>query len=189
MKEDVVCLRADDPYRQLAQLLLEVAPLLCNQLAGAAQVIGVGQGGNTGNLCRDRNAPRLTQASHPLQQRRVSTQAVAQPQSCHRKVLGEGAQNQQVGEFFHPALHAVAVAVLQKVAETFVHHQQCAAGGAADQNPLQQLLVDQLSGRIVWVAQKDDAGVRMYLFQHRIVQHKVLLLFEQVVFDAAGAAV
>ena len=75
-------------------------------------------------------------------------------------MLGEGAQNHQVREGIDPQLHAVFFRIVQKIAEAFVHHQHGSASRTADKDALQQLAVDQLSGRIVRVAQKDQIGLR-----------------------------
>ena len=153
------------------------------------QIFGVLERCNTGNLCRNRYAPRLTALVHPLQKRRICTQTITQPQPCHRIVLGEGAQNHQVREGIDPQLHAVFFRIVQKIAEAFIHHQHGAAGSTADKDALQQLAVDQLSGRIVRVAQKDQIGLRTDTGQKLLSERKVLFLLHHKLLHMAAAGI
>ena len=187
IEEEIVCLRADHRDLQPRKRLLQICALLCDQLPALFQIVAVLQRCQPRNLRRNRDAPRLAALCHPLQQGRIAAQAVAQPQAGHRVVLGEGPQNHQVGEGLHPAVHAVLHRLVQKIPEALVHYQQCTAGGAAGQDALQQLLLGQLAGRVVGVAEKDDIGLRLDVLEQLLGQLKAVFRLELEVVDLAPA--
>ena len=76
-------------------------------------------------------------AGHGLQQGGVLAEGVPQPQACKSPAFGEGPQDQQILIALEGLQQSVGRWVVQKVVETLVHSQQCAAGSAAIQNLLQ----------------------------------------------------
>ena len=98
--------------------------LFLNNLVGTAEELRFLQGGNPCQLGGGRDVPGLAAHSHPLQQRRIAAQAVAQPKPCHAIAFGKGFQKQQVGILLQNALEAQAVSVLGQIQKTLIHKEE-----------------------------------------------------------------